>query len=410
MIPDFRAHFNAQFSDAKYQAFLRALDDAAGTKIDFRVCETPVFLPKVLLQEMQQSAMEIIGQLNTPDYFRESERAVPELYRVPNEDAHPLFVQVDFAITRDENGKLAPKLIELQGFPSLYGFQIVLTQTFQRAYNLSHLEYLLNGITFERYLDLLKQALLGKHDPENVVLMEIDPEKQKTACDFVCTERFTGVKPVNITAIKKRGKRLFYFESGREVPIHRIYNRVIVDEFIKKNIACDFDFRDELEVEWAGHPNWYFRLSKFSLPYLRHPAVPRAHFLDQLARYPQPRGNGVTQTARLEEPWGPLENYVLKPLFSFAGSGVKIDITTADLDAIPPADRPFHLLQEKIEYGPVIKTPDAASKVEVRMMFLWLDEPMPVTTLARLSQGKMLGVDFNKNKTWVGASCCLFER
>lgn len=393
MIPSLRAHFNAQFIEAKYQEFLRALDDAAGTKIDFRICETPVFLPKELLQEMQQAAMEIIGQLNTPEYFRESERAVPELYRVPNEDAHPLFVQVDFAITHDENGKLAPKLIELQGFPSLYGFQIVLTQTFQRAYNLSHLEFLLNGITFERYVDLLKQALLDQYDPENVVLMEIEPEQQKTACDFVCTERFTGVKPVNITEIKKRGKKLFYFKNGREIPIHRVYNRVIVDEFIKKNIACDFDFRDELEVEWAGHPNWYFRMSKFSLPYLRHPAVPRAYFLDQLERYPQP-----------------LDNYVLKPLFSFAGSGVQIDITPDDLDAISSADRPFHLLQEKIEYGPVIKTPDAASKVEVRVMCLWLDEPIPATTLARLSQGKMLGVDFNKNKTWVGASCCLFER
>jgi len=393
MIPSFRQQYNAQFNGAKYQAFLRALDEAAGTKIDFRVCETPVFLPKALLHEMQQAAMEIIGQLNTPDYFRESEKAVPELYRVPNEDTHPLFVQVDFAITRDENGKPAPKLIELQGFPSLYGFQIVLTQTFQRMFDLSHLEFLLGGITKERYVDLLKRALLGKHDPENVILMEIDPEKQKTACDFVCTERFTGVKPANVTAIKKRGKKLFYLKNGKEIPIQRIYNRVIVDEFIKKNIACDFDFRDELEVEWAGHPNWYFRMSKYSLPYLRHPAVPRAYFLDQLARYPQP-----------------LENYVLKPLFSFAGSGVKIDVTPADLDAISPADRPFHLLQEKIEYGPVIKTPDAASKVEVRMMFLWLDKPMPVTTLARLSQGKMLGVDFNKNKTWVGASCCLFER
>lgn len=395
MIPSLREQYNAQFTEAKYQAFLRALDEAAGTKIDFRVCETPVFLPKVLLQEMQQAAVEIIGQLNTPDYFRESGRAVPELYRVPNEDAHPLFVQVDFAITRDENGKPAPKLIELQGFPSLYGFQIVLTQTFQRMFDLSHLEFLLGGITKERYVDLLKRALLGKHDPENVILMEIDPEKQKTACDFVCTERFTGVKPVNITEIKKRGKKLFYLKNGKETPIHRVYNRVIVDEFIKKNIACDFDFRDELEVEWAGHPNWYFRMSKYSLPYLRHPAVPRAYFLDQLERYPQP-----------------LENYVLKPLFSFAGSGIKIDVTPADLDAILAVDRPFHLLQEKIEYGPVIKTPDAASKVEVRMMFLWLNKsrPVGVTTLARLSQGKMLGVDFNKNRTWVGASCCLFER
>src|SRR5574341_1401422 len=164
MIPALREQYNAQFTEAKYQAFLRALDDAAGTKIDFRVCETPVFLPNALLQEMQKSAMEIIGQLDTPAYRRESERAVPASYRVPHDDPHPLFVQVDFAVTVDENGKLAPKLIELQGFPSLYGFQIVLTQTFQRAFDLGHLEFLLNGLTAERYIALFQQALLGKHD------------------------------------------------------------------------------------------------------------------------------------------------------------------------------------------------------------------------------------------------------
>jgi len=392
MIPSLREQYNAQFTEEKYQNFLRTLDAAVGAKIDFRVAETPVFLPKDLLQEMQQSAMEIIAQLDTPEYRRESERAVPALYRVPNDEPHPLFVQVDFAITRDADGKLSPQLIELQGFPSLYGFQIVLTQTFRKCFNLTHLQYLLNGMTVERYVALLQRALLNKHDPENVILMEIQPEKQKTACDFYCTKKFTGVKAVCITTIKKRGRKLFYQKNGKEIPIHRIYNRVIVDEFIKKDIAIDFDFREELDVEWAGHPNWYFRMSKFSLPFLRHRHVPRAYFLNQLERYPEN-----------------LENYVLKPLFSFAGSGVKIDVTEADLEAVPPEERLFHLLQEKIEYGPVIKTPDAASKVEVRMMLLWLDQPQVVTTLARLSQGKMLGVDFNKNKTWVGASCCLFE-
>ena len=392
MIPSLREQYNAQFTEEKYQRFLQTLDAAVGAKIDFRVAETPVFLPKNLLQEMQQAAGEIIGQLDTPAYYRESERAVPAPYRVPNDAPHPLFVQVDFAVTRDANGRFSPQLIELQGFPSLYGFQIVLTQTFQKFFDLGHLQYLLNGITIERYVALLRQALLNHHDPENVVLMEIQPEKQKTACDFYCTEKFTGVKAVCITTIKKRGRKLFYQKDGQEIPIHRIYNRVIVDEFVKKNIAIDFDFREELDVEWAGHPNWYFRMSKFSLPFLRHRNVPRAYFLHQLERVPEN-----------------LEHYVLKPLFSFAGSGVKIDVTTADLEAVPPAERPYHLLQEKIEYGPVIKTPDAASKVEVRMMFLWLDRPLSVTTLARLSQGKMLGVDFNKNKTWVGASCCLFE-
>ena len=392
MVPSLRDRYNAQFTVEKYREFLRMLDETVGTKIEFRVCETPVFLPKDLLHEMQQAAVEIIGQLNTPAYFNESVKAVPEKYRVPNEDAHPLFVQVDFAIIRDAHGRLAPRLIELQGFPSLYGFQIFFSQTYQRFFDLSSLEFLLGGLTLERYIALFKQALLGDHAPENVILMEIEPEQQKTLPDFTCTEKLTGVKAVCITKIKKRGKKLFYLQNSKEIPIHRIYNRVVVDEFIQKNIQCELDFRDELEVEWAGHPNWYFRMSKFSIPYLYHPAVPKAFYLHQLKNLPPN-----------------LQHYVLKPLFSFAGSGVKVEVTPADIDALTTTVRPQYLLQEKIEYVPVIKTPDEMSKVEVRVMFLWLDKPLPVTTLARLSKGKMMGVDYNKNKDWVGASCCFFE-
>jgi hypothetical protein len=170
---------------------------------------------------------------------------------------------------------------------------------------------------------------------------------------------------------------------------------VIVDELVRKDVPFNFDYRDELEVEWAGHPNWFFRLSKFSLPFLNHPAVPRSWFLNQLNDYPED-----------------LENFVLKPLFSFAGSGVKVNITRADLDAIPEAERGDYLLMEKIFYAPVIQTPDEPSKVEIRLMSLWPDdapEPIPAMFLGRMSKGAMMGVDFNKNKTWVGSTACFFE-
>ncbi len=392
MIPDLREAYNRQFNLEKYQRFLQMLEEAVGLKIDFRVCETPIFLPAELAEGLQRASVDLVQQLMAPAYLKESHRAVPELFRAPNDDAHPVFLAVDFAITLNEAGRFEPKLIELQGFPSLYAFQMVLAQTYQRGFGLERLRFLLNGISEAGYLRMFKQAVIGAHDPENVILMEIEPEKQKTAPDFYCTERFIGVKPVCITTIKKRGRKLYYAHGGKEIPIHRIYNRVIVDEFIKKGIKCEFDFRDELEVEWAGHPNWYFRMSKFSLPYLHHPAAPKATFVHQLERYPEP-----------------LHNYVLKPLFSFAGTGVIIDPTPADLDAIPEHERQNYLLQEKIAYGPVIQTPNEPSKVEVRMMFLWNDRLVPVNTLARLSKGKMMGVDHNKNKDWVGASACLFE-
>lgn len=392
MVPRLRDDFNRRFTAENYQKFLRELDEAAGAHVDFRVCETPVFMPAEVRLHLQQAALELAQQVSRPEYLRASIAAVPEAFRVPNDDNHPLFLAIDFALTENENGQLEPRLIELQGFPSLYAYQVVLCQSFIKAYELGNLKYLLGDLTEAEYLLLFKEALLAGHDPENVILMEIEPEKQKTAVDFVCTERFTGVKAVCVTKIKKRGGKLYYFDKGREIPIHRIYNRVIIDEFVKKNIRIGFDFRDDLAVEWAGHPNWYFRISKFSMPYLDHPAVPRTFFLNALERYPEP-----------------LSNYVLKPLFSFAGSGVIIDVTRGQLEAIPAQERSNYILQEKIAYAPLIKTPDEPAKAEIRMMFIWQEKPRLVNWLARLSKGKMMGVDFNKNKTWIGSSGCLYE-
>lgn len=396
MIPHLREKFNANFTEAKYQRFLLALNQATGTSVEFRPCETPVFLPDELQAEMERAARELIAQLSTPEYLAASTRAIPAAYHAPNEGAHPNFVQVDFAVTLDAEGRLKPQLIELQGCASLYAFQYLIPGAYRECYGLQGLEYLLSGLTDEGYLNLFRRVVLKGFAPEQVVLLEIDPLQQKTLPDFCATEKLLGIKTVDVAQVKKRGQKLFYEKDGQEIEIRRLYNRVIIDELVKKGVQTAFDFRDELDAEWAGHPNWYFRLSKFSLPFLKHPTVPRAWFLDQVGEYP-----------------AELEHFVLKPLFSFAGSGVKVNLTRADLDAIPADQRGDYLLQEKVAYAPVIKTLDEPSKVEVRVMFLWPDEaehPLAVTTLARLSKGAMMGVDFNKNKTWVGSSCGFFER
>lgn len=391
MIPELRAQFNSNFTEEKYRRFLQSLDAEVETKIEFRPCETPVFVPGDLLAEMLRSAREIIAELCAPEYKAASTRAIPAAYNTPKEGEHPDFIQVDFAVTRDANGALEPKLIELQGCASLYAFQYVLPRVYKRHYDLDGLGYLLGGLTDESYVALLREVLLNGHDPEQVILMEIDPLDQKTLPDFRATEKLTGIRFVCITDVIKRGDKLFYKRDGREVEIRRIYNRVIIDEFARKEARANFDFRDELDVEWVGHPNWYFRMSKFSLPFLKHRTVPRAWFLDQLGEYPED-----------------LDRFVLKPLFSFAGSGVKVSVTREDMDAVPASERSDYLLQEKVNYAPVIETPDEPSKVEIRLMFVWpagAAEPVAVTILTRLSKGAMMGVDFNKNKTWVGSSC-----
>lgn len=395
MISSHRAQFNANFSQPAYEQLVASLEQAIGGSIEFRVSETPVFIPAALSAEIQQAARVMNQQLLNAEYLAASDRAIPENFCAPNQTAHPTFIQTDFAVIRDEFGRLKPRLVELQGCASVHAFQLLLSQEYQRQFDLSGLSYLLSGLSDESYLALLRRAVIGQHSPEQVVLMEIEPEKQKTLPDFVLTEKLFGVPTVAINEVIKRGKQLFYRHAGREIRIRRIYNRVIVDELMRKNVRFNFDYRDELEVEWAGHPNWFFRLSKFSLPFLDHPTVPRSWFLNQLAEAPRD-----------------LENFVLKPLFSFAGSGVKVNVTQADLEAIPEAERGDYLLQEKISYAGVIQTPDEPSKVELRLMSIWPDDepaPIPAMFLGRMSKGAMMGVDFNKNKTWVGSTACFFE-
>jgi len=392
MIPALRQQFNANFTPEKYQTLLQVMEERSGVPIKFRLCETPCFFPKPLLDKMSQYGKELVQQLNGLEYRKASFDAIPPEFNVPNETPHPMFIQVDFGLVRDVGGNLQPKLVELQGFPSLYAYQAMLSQVYMEVYGLDpNLKYLLGAQDWEDYKKLLRRAIVGDHDPQNVILMEIDPLHQKTLPDFLLTEKLLGIKPVAITDIKKVGDFLFYESGGRRIPIHRIYNRAIVDELVRKNLKLPFKFTDPLEVEWAGHPNWYFRMSKFSLPYLKHECVPKSQFLDRVKQVPDD-----------------LDHYILKPLFSFAGLGVMINPRKQDLAEIPQEKRSQYILQERMNFEPLIETPHGATKAEVRIMYIWLDELLPVMTIIRMGRGLMMGVDHNRNLEWVGASSGLY--
>jgi hypothetical protein len=393
MIPSLRKQFNAGFTSDKYQTFLRRIDDASGTHVSFRLAETPCFFPKALLERMAEDGKELIRQLvESPEYRAKSDEAVPAEFKVPNEPAHPLFVQVDFGLVRDAVGELQPKLVELQAFPSLYAYQVTLAQSYIDVYGLdSGLKFFLSGLDEESYLQLLRKAIVAGHDPENVILMEIHPQEQKTLPDFLLTEKMLGIRTVDIESIKKEGTRLYYEWAGKRIPIQRIYNRAIVDELQRKHVKLGFDWRDDLDVEWAGHPNWYFRISKFSIPYLRHESVPKTWFLDRLERIPDD-----------------LQNYALKPLYSFAGLGVVIAPKKEDIEAIPAEKRAEYILQERLHFEPVIETPFGGTKAEVRVMYVWQEELRAVLTIIRMGRGLMMGVDHNRDMEWVGASAGLW--
>lgn len=388
MIPALRQRFNSNFTPEKYQTFLKLMEERCGTPVNFQLSETPCFFSKPLLDQMSQYGEELIRQLGGLEYRKASFEAIPPDFNVPREAPHPMFIQVDFGLIRDAAGKLQPRLVELQGFPSLYAYQAMLSQTYMEVFELdTNLQYLLSGLDWEGYKQLLRRAILGDQDPQNVILMEIDPKHQKTLPDFLLTEKLFGIATVDITEIEKRGNELFYDRGGQRTPIRRIYNRAIVDELVRKKLRLSFKFTDELNVEWAGHPNWYFRMSKFSLPYLRHECVPKTWFLDRVEPLPQD-----------------LENYVVKPLFSFAGLGVILNPTKEDLANIPKEKRSQYILQERMHFEPVIETPLGGTKAEIRIMYIWLDELLPVMTIIRMGRGLMMGVDHNKNMQWVGSS------
>lgn len=392
MDPELRARFNADFTPDKYEALLRCVNETERWPVDFRVSETPIFLTDAFTDEITNAATTIVDRVRTPEFTRHSADAIPAGLEVPHETAHPNFLAIDFGVC-EVDGRLTPRLIELQAFPSLYAFQLFFLGCLRKAYPAIPRNWTssFGGLKDEAYLELLRSVIVGDSNPENVILLEIEPEKQKTRIDFACTDTLLGVQPICLTKIRKRGPQLFYERDGRDVRIERIYNRVIFDELIRRpDLNPPFRFQEGLDVKWVGHPNWYFRISKHSLPFLKTEHTAPAFFADEF-----PDGES-------------LDDYVLKPLYSFAGLGVDMEPT---LEKLRGLEKPHEwILQRKVTYAEFVPTIDGRkSKAEIRMMFIWPDgrEPVLVNNLVRMSQGKMMGVDFNKEKTWVGSNIAL---
>ena len=394
MIPALRTRFNASWTEAQYQAMLAHLQERTRGTIAFPVSETPCFFPRPLIEQLADVGVDLVGQCLSGDAAAAAERAVPERFRGAGaSEPSPTFIQVDFGLVRNAVGAIEPRLVELQAFPSLYGFQMALADAYCAAFHMPEgLDEYIGGLTRDGFRTLLQQAITGSHEPSEVVLMEIEPQKQKTRPDFEMTEQLWGVRAVDTAEIVKQGRRLLYRRQGELTPIRRIYNRVIPDELERKAVTLPFDYRDDLDVEWAGHPEWYFRISKFSIPWLRHASVPRTWFLNDVTALPLAR-----------------EDLILKPLYSFAGGGIVFAPTDAQLAAIPTAERHQFILQERISFEPVIETPYGPTQAEIRMMYVWTDRPRAVLPLVRMGRGKMMGVDHNKGLRWVGASAGLMS-
>jgi len=393
-----RSWFNANFTEEKYQSFKESISKAYGHTPAFRLAETPVFFDSAMKEKVLQACEDINRTILQGDFKELTKGAIkhPDLV-VPNEDYHTRFLQMDFGICQNEDGEIVPQLIEVQGFPSLYFFQDLLYKAYIENFDIPdrytvHFE----GLDSVRYMELLRKEIVGDFDPKSVVLLEVEPEKQATYIDFLGAEAHLGIKVLCISKLIKRDKNLFYTdEAGNEVHIKRIYNRVIFDELKQRpDLKREYYFHDEVDVEWVGHPNWFFRISKYTMPLFNSPYVPDCYYLHELEEYPED-----------------LENYVLKPLYSFAGSGVMLSISAKDLDEIE--DKENFILQKKVNYAPLIDTPSGPAKCELRVMMIWEKDEAKiklVNNLVRVSKGEMVGVRYNRDKDWVGGSVGFFPR
>ena len=394
MIPEMQAYFNNKlYSDKKHAEFLSQLNHACGVPIEFRVAEMPIFIGNDMQAKLEQSAIDIIKACIDPQYLTIAKRAIPDAFNVPNQSVKPLFSVIDFAISHDSSGQLQPKVVELQGFPSLFGYQLRFVESMQKIYGLEKYSGFPNGINVASYQEILRESLIGNHDPDETCLLEYKPDQQKTRPDFSVIEQLTGMKTTDIETVKKERNALFHQRNGKWVKIRRIFNRAIADELVENSAKVPFDWRDDLDIEWAGHPNWFFLISKQSMPLIEHPSIPKSMILSELKEIPPS-----------------LEPFVLKPLFAFAGKGVIMNPALSDIESIPDEERSGYILQEKIHYADCVDTPFGANKVEIRIMLIWPEHeetPLPVMSLARTGRGPMMGVRYN-NIPWTGSSGCLF--
>ncbi len=396
MIEKIRKSFNQSFRQESYVAMLGEIDHAYPSALEFRIAETPIFIPKLLTDQMVYTCNFIIDFIKSNDFKSYTNQSIPKDEFIKNENTHPHFIAFDFGICKNERNELYPALIEMQGFPSLFGFQAFYPELIEKHFNIREgLEHYFNGYNKKTYIEDLREVIIAEHDPKDVILLELNPHEQKTRIDFYCTETYLGIKSVCLTELIIENNNIYYILNGIKTQIKRIYNRIIFDELKNtKNILNDLpDLHGDLNVEWIGHPNWFYRISKYTLPFLKHPNIPETYFLNEIKQIPKN-----------------LEEYVLKPLFSYAGQGVIIDLKEADLINIEDPEN--WILQRKVNYADCIETPDGLAKTEIRLMYTWKDEddnPTLLTNLARISKGKMIGTRYNDNNTWVGGTVAYTE-
>lgn len=394
MIKELRTHFNKNFTAEKYQTLLHAIEHLSPKTLGFRIAETPLFISEDFKNKALETCEYIIDFINNDEFKNITQKSLPTEIQIPGCDNHPQMMVFDFGICKNEEGEIQPQLIEMQGFPSVIGLQFFLDEFYTSIFEISKsVDSYLNGYNQTTYVQLLKEIIIGTAKLENVVLLEHQPLQQKTLIDFICIQQLIGIETICIKDLRCEDSMLYYYKGEKKVMIERIFNRVVFDDLTTNDWNTIIDLRKKYNVTWINHPEWYYRISKYCLPFLHHPNIPKSYFLHEVM---QPL---------------PLETYVLKPLFSYAGMGVIIDVKQENIDSIKDPEN--WILQKKVNYAPIIPTPDEPAKAEWRIFYFWKNgemKPVAIHNLARLSKEDMIGTRYNAHKEWVGGTIAYIEK
>ncbi len=391
-----RKQFNEHYTPEKYQNLVNYFNEKHPNTLGFRLSESPIFLTKEFGDKLIDVSESIIDQILT-DGIMEDDSAIPKDLRVPNPIDKPHFLAIDFGICRNEKGEIEPQLIELQAFPSLFFYQQKLEEKVRDFYDIPDELSVTPNHSFDEkfYRENLKKLIVNDQRKENVILLELYPDRQKTQVDFAFTQDALGIETVCLSELYKENEDLYYIHDGVQYPVYRIYNRVIFDELKEhKELNSRFNITDKVDVDWVTHPDWFFKISKYILPKLQHQYIPKSYYAKDF-----PKNES-------------LENYVLKPLFSFAGKGVIINPTRDDLDSLENPSN--YILQEKVEYAPIFEDINGDfSKAEIRMMYVWHPNqarPELVINLVRMTKSEKVNVDqVGKEQIWTGSSIAFFK-
>lgn len=396
MIKEIRAYFNQQLKPHQYESYLNYFNSRYPGAIDFRMAETPIFIPEDFKIKLLDTGDSVIHYILSNEFQTNTYPALNKNFIVPNEPRYPSCIVMDFAITSNEDGTYSPQLIELQGFPSLFGLEVLQDMAFRSLYEIpkGYSPYL-NEYQRPHYLAHLEKIIKGEED-QHTILLEIHPDQQKTRIDFYITRDLLNIPIVCLSEIFEENSNLFYIRNGEKLQIDRIYNRVVWDDIIKEQEDIQAKaaiFLKPLNISWVTHPHHYYRISKYLLPFLKHEYIPLTYFLSTLKEIPSQ-----------------LNEWVLKPLFSYAGHGVKMNVTPDDIKNITHPSE--WILQKKVNYGSVIETPSGPAKAEIRLFYFWNEPTQSYTAtlnLTRLSKNEMMGVGFNNTSTWVGGTIAYFK-